>query len=344
MTIADIHKQIEQGQIAPVYVLYGSQRFLMDDFIRKLSERVLDEASLDFNYESFDLEEYAIQSVVEVAETLPFIGEKRLIVAYGAHFLSGVKGKYKVEHDLEALVRYVSQPADYSIMVLVVPQEKLDERKKVVKLLKTHGVVVQANSLPVEQLVPWLKQRASDLGVQITDEACALLHQFAGDHMQMLANEMSKMANYVGSGGEITEDTVHHLIAKTVEQDVFKLVDQVVQLRVDQAFSTLDELLRRNEEPIKILFLLARQFRLIFRAKDLAEQGYSERQMSQIIGVHPYVCKLAIRQGRRFSLEQLAEVLDQLAELDYKLKTGLLDKRLALELFILQLTQRQKAV
>ncbi|EGL82302.1 DNA polymerase III, delta subunit [Caldalkalibacillus thermarum TA2.A1] len=340
MNITEANTQIKQGHIAPVYVLYGSQRFLIDEIIRNLSEHILDEASVDFNYETFDLEEHPIQSVLEAAETLPFMGEKRLIVAYGAHFLSGAKEKYKVEHDLEALMRYVSHPVDYSVLVLVVPQEKLDERKKIVKLLKKEGAVVQAGSLPMDQLVPWLKQRAADLGVQITDEACALLHQFAGDHMQMLANEMAKMASYVGKQGVITEETVHQLIAKTVEQDVFNLVDHVVQLRVSQAFATLEELLRRNEEPIKILFLLARQFRLIYRAKDLAKQGYSERQMCQMMGVHPYVCKLAVRQGRRFSLKQLAEVLDQLAELDFKLKTGQLDKRLALELFILQLTKK----
>lgn len=336
MDIQEVTKQVQQGEIAPIYVLYGSQKFLMDQFIEKLSKQVIEESVMDFNYETFDLNEDPIESAVEAAETLPFMGEKRLIVASPAHFLTGVKGSNKIQHDIAALERYLESPVDFSVLVLIVEQDKLDERKKVVKDLKKRAVMCACTSLGVQQLHPWLQERASIYHVQIEEDAAGLLCQFVGDNLQLLSKEIEKMAQYVGRSGVITPSVVHDLISKTIEQDVFALVDDVVHARIAKAFYSLQELVKRNEEPIKILFLLARQFRIIYKAKELDRVGYSGGEMARQIGVHPYVCKLAVQQGKRFSEEKLIRILDQLAEIDYNIKIGKLDKVLALELFLLK--------
>jgi DNA polymerase-3 subunit delta len=336
MDIQEETKKIEQGEIAPIYVLYGTQKFLMDQFIEKLSKQVLEEASMDFNYETFDLNEAPIELAVEAAETLPFMGEKRLIVASPAHFLTGVKGSNKIQHDTESLERYLESPVDFSVLVLIVEQDKLDERKKIVKDLKKKAIMCACVSLGAQQLHTWLQARAAIYDVQIEEDAAGLLCQFVGENMQMLSKEIEKMAQYVGKSGVITTTVVHELISKTIEQDVFALVDDVVHARIAKAYSSLQELVKRNEEPIKILFLLARQFRIIYKAKELDRKGYTGGEMARQIGVHPYVCKLAVQQGKRFSEEKLTQILDQLAEMDYNIKIGKLDKVLALELFLLK--------
>lgn len=338
MEIQELTKQVEQGKIAPIYVLYGTQKFLVDQFIESLSKQVLEESSMDFNYETFDLKEHPIESAIEAAETLPFMGEKRLIVASPAYFLTGVKGSSKIEHDLASLERYLESPVDFSVLVLIVEQEKLDERKKVVKTLKKRAIMCACSSLGVNNLHPWLQERAAFFDVQLEEDAAGLLCQFVGENLQLLSKEIEKMAQYVGKLGVITPLVVHELISKTIEQDVFTLVDDVVHARIAKGFASLQELVKRNEEPIKILFLLARQFRIIYKAKELARRGYSGGEMARQIGVHPYVCKLAVQQGKRFSEEKLTRILDQLAEMDYLIKTGKLEKVLALELFLLKQT------
>lgn len=337
MLFDDALKKIKAGQIAPIHVLYGSQKFLMDQYIQELGKHVIDEASSEFNFERYELGEHALEQVIEAAETLPFLGDKRLIIASDAYFLTGQRASSKIEHDLTALERYIQDPAAHSVLVLLVFQDKLDERKKIVKGLKKTAQLVSCQTLKEQELVPWLIKRSKQYEASITEGAAALLVQFAGSHLQMLDKELEKLAQYAGRGGSITPDTVQNLVSRTVEQDVFSLIDHVVHSRLQASFQTLQELLKRNEEPIKILFLLARQFRLILRAKEMDHKGYTQSQIAQSIGVHPYVAKLAVQQGKRFSAEQLIRIMDRLAEADYEMKMGKKDKALVLEMFFLQL-------
>src|SRR5690606_32134997 len=127
-----------------------------------------------FNYEQFDLQDVPLGQVVEAAETFPFLGEKRLIVASGAFFLTGAKVQQKVEHHVESLEHYLESPADFSVMVLKVEQEKLDERKKVVKGLKKQAVLCSCSPLNEQRLIPWLENSASGLSVRLEREAAEL--------------------------------------------------------------------------------------------------------------------------------------------------------------------------
>nr|WP_051541406.1 DNA polymerase III subunit delta [Caldalkalibacillus mannanilyticus] len=267
MHISEAIKKIKKGQIAPVYVFYGTQKFLMDEAVQEISKQILDEETIDFNYETFDLQEQFLDEAVEAAQTFPFLGEKRLIVATDALFLTGSKGN-KLEHNLETLEAYVDSPADFSVLVLMVQQEKLDERKKIVKLLKQKGQLCSCSPLQQNELVSWVSDTAKQQQVSIEETAGAMLVQYIGNHMQLLSKEIEKMAQYVGRGNRIDLTVVNELVSKNIEQDVFSLVDHVVHYRTAEAFDTLHELLKRNEEPIKILALLARQFRLIFKARN----------------------------------------------------------------------------
>lgn len=341
METNQVLSKIKKGEIAPIYVLYGTQTFLMDEIVEELKKQLLSESDIEFNYEQYDLDDVPLGQVVEAAETLPFLGEKRLIVASSAFFLTGAKVQQNVEHHLESLERYLESPADFSVLVLKVEHEKLDERKKIVKSLKKQAVLCSCLALNEERLLPWLETKAGELSVHLKRDAAELLMQFVGQEMDMLYNELVKMAQYVGKQGTISVETVQELIAKNIEQDVFTLVEHVVQLRLTEAFTILHELLKRREEPIKIVLLLARQFRMIYRAKDLAMQGYSPAQMSTYLRVPPFVCSLVARQSKQFTEKQLRTILDWLAETDFVLKTGKMDKVLALEMLLLKIKDVQ---
>jgi DNA polymerase-3 subunit delta len=337
MDIQTLKKSIKKGDVSPIYVLYGTQKFMMDEIIQEISKKVLDEQSIDFNFETFDLNNQPLEAALEAAQTPPFIGEKRLVVVSEAMFLTGAKSQTKIEHDVSSLEKYIESPVDFSVLILLVNQEKLDERKKVVKSLKKNAILCPCSTLQTQQLIPWLQETSKENHVILEEEAAVLLIQFVGGNMQLLSKEIEKMGHFVGKGQTITTSTVHELVSKSIEQDVFTLVDHVVQHRIAEAFDSLHELLKRSEEPIKIVFLLARQFRMIYKAKELDRLGYTPNQMTQILGVHPYVCKLVLQQGKNFSEQGLLKILDQLAETDYLMKVGKLDKVLALEMFFLKL-------
>lgn len=134
--------------------------------------------------------------------------------------------------------------------------------------MKQKGQLCSCSPLQQNELVSWVSDTAKQQQVSIEETAGAMLVQYIGNHMQLLSKEIEKMAQYVGRGNRIDLTVVNELVSKNIEQDVFSLVDHVVHYRTAEAFDTLHELLKRNEEPIKILALLARQFRLIFKARN----------------------------------------------------------------------------
>lgn len=346
MELRQVARDIKGGRIAPIYVLYGTEQYLMDELVRMMEAAVLDEASRDFNYSVHDMREVPVQTALQDAETFPFMGEKRLIRARQALFLTGVKQTGSVEHDLEQVLGYAANPPDYSVLVFEVNQPKLDERKKVVKALKEAGVVIECAQLGERALVEWVLRQAQRYEVSIEPDAAELLLAMSGTKLRQLDKELEKMAAYVGAGREITVETVEKLATRELEHDIFRLIDCISRLRIEEALRMYYDLQRLNVgssetrgggEPLKILSLLARQFRILLQIKTLAPRGYSQQQIASILGIHPYVAKLAAEQARSFSENALKNILHRLAKEDIRIKTGQIEKGLALELLIVGL-------
>lgn len=334
--VLDVWKNIKKGQFAPIYLLYGTEAYLINETKQLLIEHILQEDEMDFNFSQFDLEETPVETALEDVETLPFMGERRLVFMQNPFFLTAEKSKSKVEHNVKRLEAYLSDPVPYSIVVLTAPYEKLDERKKITKELKRKAVLVEAKKLGDRELKGWVSERVSGYGVQIDDQATELLLELAGTNLMMLTNELDKMALYVEDEKRITVEVVEKLVAKSLEQNIFTLVDSVLQRKMESAMTILHDLLRQNEEPIKILSVMAGQVRLMYQVKELSRQGYSQQKIAGQLRVHPYRVKLALEKTGKFQEQELLGIIGDLAEADYKMKTGQADKAITLELLLLK--------
>ncbi|HEU5139057.1 MAG TPA: DNA polymerase III subunit delta [Bacillales bacterium] len=334
MQAADVRKNIQQMKFAPVYVLYGTEPFLIDEMRQAILDHALEKETFEFNFAEYDMEETPVESAIEDAETLPFLGEYRVIVIKNPYFLTGKNEKKKIEHDLAKLERYIDAPSPSTVLVFTGDYEKLDQRKKIVKKLKKIGEMMAFSTADEKVIYRLLRERADLEGAVFTQEANEHLLHLTGPHLFHLVSEVDKMALYVGEQGEITAEVVDLLCAKTLESNVFSLVDKVVLNKLDEAFAILDDLMKQNEEPIKLLALLGRQFRIIFRVKHLQESGYTQGHMAKRLKLHPYAVKIASGQGRSFEKADLLRILNDFTETDYMMKTGKMDKRLALEMLL----------
>ncbi|CAH0347072.1 DNA polymerase III subunit delta [Bacillus sp. CECT 9360] len=335
--VLDVWKDLKRKKFAPVYLIYGTEAFLINETKQLLLEHALTEEEIDFNFAQFDLEETPIEIALEDVETLPFMGERRLVFMHNPSFLTAEKPKQKVEHDIKKLERYLADPASYSILVFTAPYEKLDDRKKITKELKRKAVTIEAKKLGDNELKVWIRERAAARTVQIDEDAIELLLDLAGTNLMQLSNEIEKMALYMDEEKRIDAATVEKLVAKSLEQNVFTLVDKVLQKKVEEAIAIYHELLRQNEEPIKILGVMASQVRIMYQVKEMAKQGYSQQKIAGALRIHPYRVKLAMEKTGRFDERELLSIINELAEADYKMKTGQAEKEITLELMILKI-------
>lgn len=338
----EIHKKISKKEIAPLYLLYGLEDFLIEESIELILDAVLPASEREFNLSIFDMNEVPIEVALEDAETLPFIGDKRVVLIKEPIFLTAQKDNNKIDHNVKKLEQYLENPSPDTIVIFVGLYEKLDERKKVVKLLKKHADVFHATIMDEKTLVAWIKNRVKKGNKQINDSATQLLLQLVGPKLMLLANEIDKLILYLGQEDEINQAVIASLVPRTLEQNIFALIDMIVKRKTADALTFFYDLIEQKEEPIKILSLLAGQFRLIYQVKELSKRGYGQNQTGTYLKVHPYRVKLAEEQGKKFSERELLAIINDLAEIDYKMKTGKMDKKLLLELFILQLNIENK--
>ncbi len=332
-----ILKNIEQKRFSPLYLLYGNENFIINEAKQKLMANVLTEEEMEFNYTSYDLEEIPIDVAIDDAETIPFVGERKLILLHHPIFLTSSKPKEKVDHNLKKLAQYIENPAPYSVLVFLGSYEKLDERKKITKLLKKHATVLEARRLKDHELKKWIQDRLHVYDVEMDEEAIEQLIYLIGNNLMNLHAEMEKLSLYVKDTKRITKEEVDSLTARSLEQNVFTLVEKVVQRQIDEALRIYYDLLKQNEEPIKILALLSGQFRLIYQVKELIGRGYGQRQIASMLKVHPYRVKLAARYANSFTEKELSQLMHLLATGDYEMKTGGLGKTMIIELLLMKL-------
>lgn len=335
--VVDVWKQIKKGQFSPVYLLYGTEAYLMNETKQLLIQYALNEDELDFNFSQFDLEEIPIEIALEDVETLPFIGERRLVFMQNPYFLTAEKTKSKVEHSIKRLEAYLADPVPYSIVVFTAPYEKLDERKKITKQLKRQATIVEAKKLKEHELKSWIHDKMNVAEVDMSDQAIERVLELAGTDLMMLTNELDKMLLYVGETKKIDVTIVEKLVAKSLEQTIFTLVDWMLQRNIEKTITLYHDLIQQNEEPIKILSVMAGQVRLMYQIKELSRQGYSQQKMASILKVHPYRVKLAQEKTNQFQEQELLSFMNELAEADYKMKTGQGDKVIILELLLLKM-------
>lgn len=330
-------REIGKGRVQPVYVCYGSESHMIQEFVRYLADKWLAPEDRDFAVSKYDLAETNLEAVLEDAETVPFIGSRKLIVADNALFFTGAREGNKGDHPVDALAAYLREPTDFSVTVFIVPSDKLDERRKIVKAAHQAKAVVQFPALSADDLAHWLRRQADRHRIRFTEEAAEKLLLLCGGNTQLIAGEIGKLALHAGEGGTVDEQAVERLVSRNTEQNVFLLVDELARLRLDRAMDIFHDLLKHREEPVKILSLIAGEVRLMLLVKSLGARGFGQQQMAARLGVKPFRVKKASEHARHFTADQLRRALSRLADLDYRMKAGQIDKVLALELFMMEL-------
>lgn len=334
-----IIEELNRGSFKPVYLLYGEEEYLIEKTIQTMKKQMLHPDWSEFNFTTIDLAKTPIETAIEEANNFPFGEGRRLIIGKNAMLFTAVTQKSSVEHRVEDLLAYLEEPADFSSLVLVVPQKKLDERKKIVKEVLKKSRVVVAETLSPDEWEQWIIKTVKEKGIKIDREGLQSLLRYLPKNLLMAQQEIDKLALYsLNDTGEVLKiHDILKIISRTIEGDIFVLIERIANREFSAAYEILQELMKQNEEPIKILALLARQFRMILQCKMMSKEGYSQKQIATHLKLHPYPIKIATEQGKRFKEDQLIEIINQVAELDYHIKSGQRDKQLGLEMLLLQI-------
>ena len=201
------------------------------------------------------------------------------------------------------------------------------------KTIKEKGEVFEFNKLP--NINTYVKDLFS--GYTITNDSINLLIKRVGNDLNRLKQEIEKIKIYKINDKLITDSDIIDCTVEKIDINIFNFIDNIIRKNKSETIKTYKELLKIGEEPIKIIVLLANQFRLMYQSKLLTSKGYSEDDIASLLHIKRYPVHLAIQKSYHYNKEVLIDNLEQLADLDIKIKSGEIDKNLALELFLLRL-------
>jgi len=309
-----------------LYLLYGLEKYLIDQEINKILTTNKIEK---INITNYNLEESNFLDIVEDAQTISMFGDKKAIIVDNSYIFTGktIKNECNPENFLEYFKNYNPD----TILIFNVLHEKLDERKKIVKEIKKIGVVKEFNkSVNLNAIV---KDMFEDYVISYSD--INLLIDRVGNNLEILAQEIYKIKCFKDDDKNINSEDIINLTNKNIDIDIFSFIDTLINKDKEKTIETYYEMLKNGEEPIKILVILANQFRIMYQAKELYKRGYSGNDIANSLGIHPYRIKLALEKVRNYEADNLLKYLSKLADLDYDIKVGNVDAALGLELFIL---------
>ena len=311
-----------------LYLLYGTENYL----IKKEIDKILNANSIEkINVSEYNLEIDNFKDIIEDANTISLFADKKAIIVNNSYLFTGKS--IKNENDPELFLDYFKNANPDSIIIFIVDSEKLDERKKIVKEIKKIGTVKDFNQK--NDLTDILKNMFEGYNISIQD--IRFMIDRCGNNLDILSQEVNKIKIYKDEDKNVTKEDIINLTSKNIDIDIFGFVDTIVNKNKNKALEIYKEMLINGEEPIKILVILANQFRIIYQAKELYKQGYSGNDIATMIGIHPYRIKLALEKARNYNSDTLLDYLEKLADLDYDIKIGNIESSLGLEMFILSI-------
>lgn len=313
-----------------IYLFYGIEDYLIQKEIDNVKQKnSIEEISIS----KYDLTNTNIEKIIEDCEINSMFTDKKVIIVNNSYIFTGQSKKGQIEQNIEALEKYINNPNIDTLLIFISDSEKLDERKKIVKLIKQKGIVKEFNT--TTNINSIVKSFFNDY--KISDSSITKLINRVGNNLPLLEEEAEKLKLYKDDIKEINDEDILKITNKNVDLDIFKLIDNIIMKNKKVATETYNEMIKYGEEPIKILIMIASQIRLMYQTKLLYKKGYTEKDSASLLGIHPYRVKLATEKGRKYTESDLLMYLDNLADLDSKIKQSNVDKKMAIELFILKI-------
>lgn len=317
-----------------VQLIYGTSVIRIDDKAKSLAKEYLEEPD-DFSLVTLNYKETAVESLIEEAQTLPLLSDRKALIVNDAFSFTGAKVKSDITHNTDLLIDYLTHKNDDTLIIFKVFSETLDKRKKLTKLIQKNGVVTEMPEMGEDELKSYISRRIEEEGMRIEADALDTFIHTTGISYSAVINELEKLILY--ADGHITAAEVTDIVSVSLEQNIFKLTDHILNDKKTEAVHLVRQLILQKEEPMKLLHLIISQFRLLYQVKLLSREGYDRDFIAKHLKVHPYRVKLALGDVRKYPQDVLEDKMLKCRNMDFKFKSSYLNRDTLFELFLMEI-------
>jgi len=324
---------LKAGQIGECYLFEGAEEYIKQQALKQLCARVLPAGLEEMNLT--ELSDPDADALIAAAETLPFMGEKRLVIIRECSLIAPGR-KAEDERKAEAITEYLGHISPSACLVFYV-KGKADGRKKLYTLLKKKNAIVDFSPMNDAECADWARKSMKRMGKLLDGENAGRLVFTVGRDAALLRQEMEKLAAFLGDRDAVTAEDIDAVCTRSTECTVFQMVDAQVAGNLDQAFALLRDMVRAGENRVGILAMLLRQYRILYHMRRLLDERTPQASQAQLLGIPPFSVGRTQQQARRFDAQRLKQAYDFLMDYEFQLKQGRIPQEACAENALLKL-------
>jgi len=315
------------------YLILGENGPSLDVELNKLIKKHLGEKD-EFNYVSFDMESISIDDVIEDAMTLPFMCDHKMVIMKNPYFLTSKRVKTDFEFNDEVLLSYLSSPSDFTDVIILATSMELDERKSIIKKLKSLCQVINVESVSEKQIPFMIENMFKNKNVKIERKALDELCLRCGKNAIKAQTEVEKLSTY---SDNIVYDDVVNLVSREMDDNIFNLIEGIIMHDHAKAIQTYNDIRFLNSaDTVTLISSVANQLRFLYQVGTMKENGYRVSEIASALNVrNPYRIEITLKKLHRTSTSDVLVLLNRLSKLDIMIKKGKIDKNVVFELFLL---------
>lgn len=318
-----LNQDIKERAFKPVYLLFGEEAFLKKSYKNRLREAITGQDEMNYNY--FEGKGMDVNEIISLADTMPFFAEKRLILMEDSGFFKGGAAA-------EEMTEYLGRIPETACLVFV--EREVDKRSRIYKAVKKYGYAAELDHQEAAQLGRWAAGILAKNGKKITGHTMEFLLSRTGDDMENIESELEKLISYTLGREVIQIEDVEAVCTPQLTNKIFDMTAAITARQTKKAVELYEDLLALKEPPMRILFLIARQFNQILQVRELMGKGMDKSSIASRLKMQPFVVGKIMQQARTFTKEQIMSYVNLCVDAEERVKTGKLQDRLAVELLI----------
>ncbi len=319
-----LNQDLKNQEFKQIYLLYGEESYLKKMYRDKLREALVP-AGDTMNYSCFEGKQTDVKELISLADTLPFFADRRLIVVENSGFFKSATPE---------LADYLRALPASAYFVFV--EDEVDKRGKMFKAVKDKGYPAELGQQNEKTLSNWILSILKKEGKNISGNAMELFLSKAGSDMENISRELEKLICYTIDKDVISAADVEAVCTTQVTNKIFDMINAMADRRQKRALDLYYDLLTLKEPPMRILFLIARQFQLLLQVKDMQRLGFDKHAIGKKVGLHSFVAGKYMSQARSFSKEQLHDAMRDCADTEEAVKSGRMNDIISVELLIVK--------
>ena len=318
-----LNQDIKDHSFKQVYLLFGEEAFLKKSYKNRLKDAITDGDTMNYNY--YEGKGMNVNEIIGLSDTMPFFSEKRLILMEDSGFFKGGAGA-------DEMTQYMEHIPETTCLIFV--ESEVDKRSRLYKAVKKYGYAAELSHQDSSQLARWAAGILSKNGRKITGRTMELFLSKTGDDMENISSELEKLISYTMGRDIVTDEDVETICTTQVTNKIFDMISAISARQTRKAMDLYEDLLTLKEPPMRILFLIARQFNQILQVKELVGKGMDKGTIASKLKLQPFVVGKIMLQAKTFSKEQILSYVNLCVDAEEGVKTGKLQDRLAVELLI----------